>query len=388
MINNRLKDLKQLLRKLDITKTMHRNAETKYLAIAKYFQENGLDCDIYPQGSFALGTVVRSFKNGTDGDYDLDFICLIKVNKEETTPEDVKKKVGDLLNSHKVYSKNLTEYDKCWTLKFVGEFNIDIIPAAADSIIELAYDFISNSIIAITDKNKEDYKWLLSNPKGYVEWFTYINKPFLEYRPIQKSNEFSAICEGKVDDLPDYDKKSSLQMVIQILKRHRDIYFHQIREENRKPISAILTTISAQIAQGVSPAFNVFQLLDHIASEFEIYSMRNTLTIEDFDMRYKNKQVIKKSKDDWEILNPVNPSDNLADQWNEDPEKAKLFFQWSKAMKRDLVNREDKDNEEFISGIERGFGTTFVRESLDVTKYRPLPLKQPEVQKPWKNNGR
>ena len=387
-MNKRLNDMKQLLRMLDITITMYKNAEGKYKAIAKYLQENGLECDIYPQGSFALGTVVRAYKNGKGENYDLDFICLIKINKEKTTAEEVKLKVGDLLNNHGVYGKVLTEYDKCWTLSFAGEFNIDIIPAAEESLIELSYNFINKERIAITDKKNSYYQWLLSNPKGYTDWFNYINKPFLDYKVIQKSNEFSDICEGKVDEIPDYEEKSSLQMVIQILKRHRDIYFNLIKKEDKKPISAIITTISTKIAIEAPKHYDVFELLGYVAKEFDIYAMRNTLSEEDFDQRYKEKTVIKKSKDNWEILNPVNPDDNLADQWNEDSEKPLLFFKWVEIMKENLINTKEKDDADFITGVERGFGSDFVRESIDRSTYIPKKEKTISERKPWRKYDR
>lgn len=160
-------------------------------------------------------------------------------------------------------------------------------------------------------------------------------------------------------------------MVIQILKRHRDIYFNLIRKEDKKPISAIITTISTKIAIEAPKHYDVFELLEYVAKEFDIYAMRNTLSEEDFDQRYKEKTVIKKSKENWEILNPVNPDDNLADQWNEDSEKPLLFFKWVEIMKENLINTKEKDDVDFITGVERGFGSDFVRESIDRSTYIP-----------------
>ena len=75
---NKSKDLEKLVSGVDITPTMYNNAVDKYQALGKFFEENGIECDIYPQGSFALGTVVRPLKTGKQSDYDLDFICLVK----------------------------------------------------------------------------------------------------------------------------------------------------------------------------------------------------------------------------------------------------------------------------------------------------------------------
>ena len=116
--------------------------------------------------------------------------------------------------------------------------------------------------------------------------------------------------------------------------------------------------------------------------------MRNTISEGDFDRRYIDKNVIKKSKDNWEILNPVNPIDNLADQWNEDAEKAMLFFKWAEVMKENLVNTKEKDDIDVITGVERGFGSDFVRKSIDRSAYTPKIEKTIPEREPWRMNDR
>ncbi len=76
MINKpeRQQDIIRLVQSLDISPTMHKNAVEKYRALANYLEENGIDAEIYPQGSFALGTVVRPSANDANAKYDLDFI--------------------------------------------------------------------------------------------------------------------------------------------------------------------------------------------------------------------------------------------------------------------------------------------------------------------------
>ena len=78
------RNLEEIIKKIDITETMAENAESKYKAVARELCAKGLDVDIYPQGSFALGTVVRPFTEGKDVDYDLDFICEINQKKENS----------------------------------------------------------------------------------------------------------------------------------------------------------------------------------------------------------------------------------------------------------------------------------------------------------------
>lgn len=38
--------------------------EHKYAALSKYLDEQGLDSDFYPQGSFLIGTTIRPYRDG------------------------------------------------------------------------------------------------------------------------------------------------------------------------------------------------------------------------------------------------------------------------------------------------------------------------------------
>ena len=130
---NKNKSLEELIAGLDISPTMHRNAEEKYKAVASYLENKGLNCEIYPQGSFAIGTVVRPYKEGKEQNYDLDFICLVKDYENSESPLILRNLIGNQLKQHKTYNDMLKEYEKCWTLEYgtIGTigFNMDIIPA-------------------------------------------------------------------------------------------------------------------------------------------------------------------------------------------------------------------------------------------------------------------
>lgn len=86
----RKQDILKLIEGLDISPTMYKNATEKYKAVASYLQEQGLECEIFPQGSFSLGTVIRPYKQSKDAAYDLDFFCCINEDKGKTTPDHIK----------------------------------------------------------------------------------------------------------------------------------------------------------------------------------------------------------------------------------------------------------------------------------------------------------
>ena len=397
----RQQDIMKLIEGLDISPTMYKNATEKYKAASTYLQDQGLECDIFPQGSFSLGTVVRPYRESKEVNYDLDFICCLNQQKEKTTAGFVKNVVKDTLCKSEVYKEKLQniEWDKCWTLEYaeingIG-FNMDIVPAVSESEDVIQSMVISNLspkeaefAIAITDKRDKSYFWLTSNPRAYKKWFELINRPFLEYNRENRRKvlfEKSRTIYNSIEEIPEGLERSSLQRVIQILKHHRDIYYCRIKKERLKPTSAIITTVCAEIARNVNPTLNVFELLQSIVSDFEIYSRNQTLTEEQFSQQYQAKDTIRKRNSKWYIMNPVNPKDNLADSWNENPEKAQVFFEWVKAMKRDYLDSLQIDDNDFVALLENNFGSNYVKKSIDIKNYVNIaPSIIVNTPKPWR----
>ena len=397
----RQRDILKLIEGLDISPTMYKNATEKYKAVGTYLQDQGLTCDIFPQGSFSLGTVVRPYRESKEADYDLDFICCLSEQKEKTTAKYVKNIVREALCKSEVYKEKLQdmEWDKCWTLEYaevngIG-FNIDIVPGVSESD-EIVQSMVSSRLsqkdaelaVAITDKRNQNYFWLTSNPRAYRNWFESINRPFLEYDRQNKRKvlfEKSRAVYNSIEEIPEGLERSSLQRVIQILKHHRDVYYCRIRKEDFKPTSAIITTICTEIADGMDPSLNVFELLQAIADDFEIYSRNQILTEEEFSRQYKTKNTIRKSNGKWCIINPVNPKDNLADSWNTHPEKAELFFKWVKVMKKDYLDSLQVEDNDFVALLENNFGRDYVKKNINLNDYASVtPTIIANTPKPWR----
>lgn len=400
MVNKeqRAKDFMALIKKLDISPTMFKNATEKYKNVAKYLQEHGISADIYPQGSFGIGTVIRPYRDGKDANYDLDCICNINTSKTDTTPKQVKMSVGDTLKESEIYESLLKkEYERCWTIEYADiadiGFQLDIVPAVDEDVVSIhnlqslshTPELISSSI-AITDKKGTlSYDWLTSNPKGYKCWFDNINAPFLSFnRDVRLSQLFESnrTLYASIEDIPMDMDRSALQRVIQILKRHRDVYFSRLVSSKRvyKPISAIITTVTAQIAQSASPQLSVLELLKYIIQEFQVYEEHLTISHEMFEQRYTNKNIIKKQAGKWTILNPANPKDNLADTWNSgDVQYATYFFQWVQKVKKDFVESFDLEDNKFVALLENSIGNEFVKESFDFSAYKTDTLKTQKI---------
>lgn len=383
-------DLEQITSKLDITPSMYNSATDKYNAVSNYLLSMGINADIYPQGSFSMGTVVRPYDNGAERDYDLDFMCNLDNDKSSITPKQVKCLIGDALIENKIYKERLLPEDnKCWTLEYSKQvddigFKMDIVPSIKESqnlIVKNCNNSYATQIVSITNKDNDKYYWQQSNPKGLIEWFNDINKPFNDYNRIEKRRklfESNRQMFNSIEDVPEQLERSSLQRVIQLLKRHRDIYYTAARAWDNRPSSIIITTLVANIAQNANNYFDTYNLLIYVVDELNKYSDLQFLNQEEFELRHNNTH-IKKSSSKWQILSPVYPFDNYAESW--DSKTAELFFKWLKNLVKDFKDVENLTEEYYYGRLETAFGKEII------SKVKPKDNILPEVKisniKPW-----
>ncbi len=403
-IPERQKDILSIISSLDISPTMYKNAVDKYNAITKFLNDYGIEADMYPQGSFAFGTVIRPNATNPSASYDLDFICQVRGSRVDYTPSDLRQIIEEALSSSGIYGGKLTVYKECFTIEYADVndigFTIDIVPAT-DETVENKNRLIKKSLepglietaIAIPKHNGErNYSWLTNNPKGLRTWFDAKNEPFLAAsRSAYRERLFAAnrVLFASVEEIPHELDRSALQRVIQILKYHRDVFYAKIKDGDEiKPISAIINVVTTQIASRYDPNCSVFELLEYVLNELNIYAQQQTLTFKDFAQIYGSRTVFSRPDGKWYISNPANPEDNLADKWNQNERIPTHFFRWVKAVKDDLIESlQQDDDQRFRASIENGLGNTSVSSVLG-NKYcnitPPKPISSQGTAKPYR----
>jgi len=334
--------LENVANQLDIPPKEYQQAVDRYTSVGEWLCDGEYDgCiddpDVYPQGSFNLGTVVRPIINGAEADYDIDLVFELKKNHYQTSPKEIKNLAGDRLKSHGRYKSMLkNEGRRCWTLQYSEEdgvgFHLDILPS-------IPRESPPQSISITHRKGSGSYNWSSSNPRGYAQWFKQQNQvAFHEAELQQKRMLFDNNSEifSSIDEVPSQLVKTPLQRVIQILKRHRDLRFSKHHSKDAKPISMIITTLAAHLYENESTTYealkNIVALLDAHANLLNPgFVLEHSLA---------SRGLISRSADGkWLIPNPVDPEENFADRWHEnDHERAKAFFQWVSWVRADLVD--------------------------------------------------
>ena len=287
---------------LDISPGLHDAADKEYYGVGQYLADQSdlgvTEWDVYPQGSFRLGTVVRPI--GKDH-YDLDMVCRLDLAATSISQADLKERVGRVLEAYLEDVEgqpgaptDLEPSRRCWVLKYPGAFHLDVLPA-------LPNEEDQPNGIRLTDK--ELTRWQFSNPIEYAEWFR--KRSELEF--LSKM----AVLEKRkeIPPFPETQIKTTLQRVVQFLKRHRDIYFDG---DPDRPPSILLSTLAAFAYTGAQDLFSAV--------------LQTATTMAEF-IEYVNGR--------WWVRNPV-AEENFADKWNEYPERMEKFYSWRDQLEADL----------------------------------------------------
>lgn len=343
---------------LDIAPIMYERAKSVIDGLTNYLKFSNNNIEIYKQGSFKLGTIVKPYQKDKDGDFDIDLVVQFSTSKNETTPKEIKALLRKYLNDSEYEQYLDKEGKRCWTLNYPHikgtdkkSFHIDLLPCVKETIQIQPVQY-QNTAIAISNTDKKTtpyiYEWHSSNPKGLAEWFDCVN--YGKYKQV-KANDRKRLVESFGQLFSTMDEvtiseytRSPLQKVIQILKRHRDVMFTNTDKEDFKPISLILTVLAGKIVEENNIVENnTYELLNTILKGFEYYaSLQNSGITSDYADEYKTKQLISKTIRDgkayWSIKNPTNASENIADRWNTNGQYATEFFRWVKQAQNDLVD--------------------------------------------------
>ncbi len=336
--------LHSLSEEIDVSPAKYRDAKERYDAVGSWLgqEDSALAAykpTIYPQGSFALGTAVRPLG---DDDYDVDAVCLLERPPNPITQQLLKRLVGDRLkHPHSRYRGMLdppTGGRRCWTIRYAdtSKFHLDVLPAIPDNFLWLLHLGVprewAETAIRLTDRKTWDIdpEWPRSNPKGFASWF----RSRMEAQIREAKSVRALDIKAEAEEIPDYEVRTPLQRLVQLLKRHRDIHYNGDAD---KPVSIIVTTLAAQT---YNDGANLFDALQRAVREMPTG--------------------ILQSGGNWWVANPVNPQENFADKWNEpgNERKVTVFHEWLRRLEREWTSLlQETDLKSVVPRLQKAFGS-------------------------------
>ncbi len=318
---------------LDIPPQTLRRATELYEHLGSYLAEfaddrGGASWAIYPQGSLLIGTAVRPIDEQANSPFDVDLVCRHDVDKASITKADLKNLVGEsvmryqLEHGSTVGMTSVQEGKRCWTAHYRADFHMDILPAipSTDSTNGKRPDEL-----LISDRTLS--QWLVTNPKAFADWFRQQSVSEL----LNRKSVLAAARDSTVDDIPDWEVKTTLQRTVQVLKCHRDVHF--VGElETFDPPSILITTMAAQAYAG--------EISLAVAVEFAAQAMLDRMGAGPLS-----------------VMNPVCETEDFTDRWAQSQAAQPTMINWLSVLLKDLSDaRSGSGIQQVTAGLERSFG--------------------------------
>jgi hypothetical protein len=344
-----LRILGRICEELDIPTGRYDEAAERYTAIAKLLNRDGSPVkkyspQIYTQGSVRNLTTVKPIKGD---EFDVDLICELQAADNET-PNGIYDEVKAAILADATYKGMVSEKRRCIRVTYHNEFYLDITPAIPDRRF-------GPENLRIADRPTR--RWKEGNCKDYGDWLQAVAK--LSPRVgtlIANSAAFEALLEIRagIEPLPQATAdRPLLNRIIQIFKRHRDIYYQA--DPKNHPISAIITTLAALAYRDVC-ARDHENLLDVIIEVAEA-----------MPTKFGPPIAVLGAGPILTVPNPRNSKENFADKWITKPHRQLEFFTWHAKLVtflRGLRDLKGKGKDSLHRYLATGLGDDVVKRSM------------------------
>ena len=178
-------------------------------------------------------------------------------------------------------------------------------------------------------------EWVLSPEISLIR---FKESKYEEYK--EKLDENSRRISASVQKCPDRYFRTTLQQLVQLMKRSRDVYFCDKDNNRNKPASIILTCIAANSYNGEQ---DLFLALQNVARSIKEGASINPIT----DNNEKK----------WEFLNPVDKEENYTRLWHENNNALyNAYNEWGKWFVENIERLSIDDNKEYYSVLKILFG--------------------------------
>ena len=299
--------LSEVCEQLQLAPYRYDLAVDRYNALNKVLESGdspfrSLGPNIYPQGSMKLGTTVKPLGGEP---HDLDLVLQLSLDHDHVDPMRLIQKLYGFLEQHGTYGPMTSLKNRCVRIEYADDFYLDLLPACRNSVR-------GGTCIKVPDRALQG--WTDSNPLGYAKWFkeksvlTFVRTVLDSAAPVPPQQAVS--------------EKSRLQLVVQLSKRWRDLYYSDM-DPDLTPISIVLTTLAADFYRGeLSVSEALMSVLNGIVGAIEA------------SRRAYEKHL--------RVLNPSNTAEDLSERWDSNPSAYDAFVdgvrdfhkRWSELMRR------------------------------------------------------
>ncbi|MBW1248832.1 nucleotidyltransferase [Pseudomonas tolaasii] len=307
---------------------------------------------IFPQGSMRLRTTINPVKDAPKdlGTVDADAIVWLP-NAGNADAMTVLIAIEERFREGSRVQSDIVRLRRGIRIEYADEnpgFHIDVTPARA---VKGNGESDGHGKLEVPDRITG---WKASSPIPYADWLHNASEQQISlelYKSLVVANEsrdlvMDAATQEPLPSYQDYYKLDPLRATIKLLKRHRDEWAIETRNEEHRPISAVITTLATHAYLKVvqesklhplSPIDAIIKIVERIPDEIKVLGGQ------------------------YQVPNPKDHGENFAEKWNRPDEGRKYrlaFDNWhasaTVAFKIGLQSHDSADV--FAQLMKRSFG--------------------------------
>ena len=159
--------------------------------------------------------------------------------------------------------------------------------------------------------------------------------------------------QATVEPFPAYQTvKGILRRTVQLLKRHRDVFFEHNTDEIA-PISVVITTLAMKAYE--------YCIYRHVFED-ELDVLVETIRM----MPHFIERPIIDGQQAYAVWNETTQGENFAEGWNKDARKAKAFYDWHEIALADFEALRDGVGQDSLAlNMQRSFGDRVANNVLE-----------------------
>lgn len=338
-------------REISLSEAQYEKIEDRYSQLERILNtsDNPLlaEAHIFVQGSMRLKTTIKPVSGAPEDLDTIDADAIIWLpHAKGAGAQEVLDAIEERFEAGSRVQEKIKQLRRGIRIIYADEnpgFHIDVTPARA---INGNSQGNGEGKLEVPDRVTG---WKASSPIPYSDWLQVASKQTISLEHLAVAKSQRALDAATQDPLPQYEDyldQDPLRATIKLLKRHRDEWAIRTKNADRRPISAVITTLATHA------------YLD-VAKESEATPLRPLDAILEIVRRMTDH--IKHRGNQCFVCNPADSDENFAEKWNRplDGQRYRQAFQeWheSASASVSLGLESFESAEAFAKAVKENFG--------------------------------
>lgn len=336
-------------KEISLSEAQYEKIKDRYSQLEKILNasDNPLlaEAHIFVQGSMRLKTTIKPVSGAPEDLDTIDADAIIWLpHAQGARAQEVLDAIEERFKAGSRVQEEIKQLRRGIRIVYADEnpgFHIDVTPARA---INVNSQVNGEGKLEVPDR---ETGWKASSPIPYSNWLQVASSHTiaLEHLVAKSHRAYDAATQDPLPQYEEYLDQDPLRATIKLLKRHRDEWAIRTKNEDHRPISAVITTLATHA------------YLD-VAKESQSKPLRPLDTILEIVRRMTDH--IKHRGSECLVCNPEDSDENFAEKWNRQRDGhcyRQAFLEWHENASASVsLGLESLSAESFAKAVKENFG--------------------------------